>query len=109
GYWVDAFNEGVYDADEVSDLVAAAEDVGANALIVQIGRRFDCFCNRALYPRTDAAIDPAPYDPLAEVIEQAHAAGIEVHAWVNATTMWNAAKPPTSPRHAFNRHGLDAH
>lgn len=108
GYWVDAFNEGVYDAVEVSDLVAAATDVGANALVVQIGRRFDCFCNEAVYPRTDASIDPAPYDPLAEVIEQAHAAGLEVHAWVNATTLWNSATPPSSPRHAFNRHGLDA-
>ena len=108
GYWVDGFNEGVYDADEVAELVTAAEEVDANALVVQVGRRFDCFCNRALYPRTDAAIDPAPYDPLAEVIEQAHAAGIEVHAWVNATTLWNSATRPESPRHAFNRHGLDA-
>ncbi len=108
GYWVDAFNAGFYTADQVTALVADAVDVGANALVVQTGRRFDCFCNNALYPRTDAAIDPAPYDPLAEVIRQAHAAGIEVHAWVNATTLWNSATPPRSPEHAFNSHGLDA-
>ncbi|MPV38711.1 family 10 glycosylhydrolase [Georgenia subflava] len=108
GYWVDAFNEGIYDAAEVTELVSEAQDLGANALVVQVGRRFDCFCNDALYPRTDAGIDPAPYDPLAEVIDQAHAAGIEVHAWVNATTLWNSATPPSSPEHAFNAHGLDA-
>jgi uncharacterized lipoprotein YddW (UPF0748 family) len=108
GYWVDAFNEGIYDADQVSELVTEAQDLGANALVVQVGRRFDCFCNDALYPRTDARIDNAPYDPLAEVVEQAHAAGIEVHAWVNATTLWNSATAPTSPEHAFNAHGLDA-
>ena len=83
GYWVDAFNAGSYSADQVTALVADAVDLGANALVVQTGRRFDCFCNDALYPRTDAGIAPAPYDPLAEVIRQAHAAGIEVHAWFN--------------------------
>src|SRR5690625_7750832 len=43
GLWVDAFNEGIYSADEVSDLVTHAQELGANALVVQIGRRFDCF------------------------------------------------------------------
>ncbi|KGJ72608.1 hypothetical protein GY21_14335 [Cryobacterium roopkundense] len=106
GYWVDAFNVGVYTPEQVTGLVDDAQDAGANALVVQVARRFDCFCNDALYPRTDAAIAAAPYDPLAEVIDQAHAAGIEVHAWVNATTLWNSATPPVSADHAFNAHGL---
>jgi uncharacterized lipoprotein YddW (UPF0748 family) len=107
-YWVDAFNEGVYSEEEVEHLVAQAEDLGANALIVQVGRRFDCFCNESAFPRTDAGIEPAPYDPLATVIEHAHAADIEVHAWINATTLWNQATPPSSEDHAFNQHGPDA-
>ena len=110
GYWVDGFNEGIYDADEVTKLVDAAQDVGANALIVQVGRRFDCFCNDSLYPRSDEkGLEPEPYDPLAEVVAQGHEAGLEVHAWVNATTLWNEADPPKSSDHAFNKHGLDAH
>lgn len=108
GYWVDAFNDGIYTPEQVTELVADASELGANALVVQVGRRFDCLCNDALYPRTDAAVAPAPYDPLAEVVEQAHAAGIEVHAWVNATTLWNSATAPRSPEHAFNAHGLAA-
>lgn len=107
-FWVDAFNPGIYTAEQVAGLVADAEAAHVNALFVQVGRRFDCFCNDALYPRTDAAIAPAPYDPLEEVIEQAHAAGIEVHAWINATTLWNQAVPPSSPDHAFNQHGPSA-
>ncbi|ARQ68228.1 family 10 glycosylhydrolase [Streptomyces marincola] len=107
-YWVDAFNEGIYTPDQVGTLIDDALAVNANALIVQTARRYDCFCNRALYPRTDAAIDPAPYDPLDEVIEQAHAAGLEVHAWVNVNTMWNSATPPRSADHVFNRHGPGA-
>ena len=107
-YWVDAFNEGIYHADQVSQLVDDALAVNANALIVQTARRYDCFCNRAIYPRTDAAVAPAPYDPLEEVIEQAHAAGLEVHAWVNVNTLWNSTTPPSSPEHAFNQHGPSA-
>ncbi len=106
--WVDAFNEGIYTPAEVTKLVANAEALNANALVVQVARRYDCFCNRAIYPRTDAAIAPAPYDPLDEVIAQAHAAGIEVHAWVNFGTMWNSATRHTSPDHVFNAHGPDA-
>lgn len=108
GYWVDAFNEGIYTPAQVEELVGDALEVNANALIVQVARRYDCFCNRADYPRTDAAVAPAPYDPLDEVIEQAHAAGLEVHAWVNFGTLWNSATPPRSPEHAFNAHGPSA-
>ncbi|ONK10893.1 family 10 glycosylhydrolase [Streptomyces sp. MP131-18] len=107
-YWVDAFNEGIYTPDQVSTLIDDALAVNANALIVQTARRYDCFCNRAQYPRTDAAVDPAPYDPLDEVIAQAHAAGLEVHAWVNVNTMWNSTTPPRSADHVFNRHGPSA-
>src|SRR5690625_3153953 len=100
-YWVDAFNEGIYTPEQVDTLVADAEAINANALIVQVARRYDCFCNDALYPRTDAAVDPAPYDPLQEIIDDAHAAGIEVHAWVNVNTMWNSATPHSDPEHIF--------
>ena len=106
--WVDAFNEGIYTPAQVDELVAEATAMNVNALIVQTARRWDCFCNNAIYPRTDAAIDPAPYDPLAEIITEAHAAGLEVHAWVNVNTMWNSATPPRSPDHAFNQHGRTA-
>lgn len=107
-YWVDAFNPGIYDPAQVGQLVEDAKAVGANALIVQTVRRYDCFCNDAQYPRTDAAVAPAPYDPLEAIIDEAHAAGIEVHAWVNVSTLWNSATAPTSPEHVYNAHGLAA-
>lgn len=107
-YWVDAFNEGIYNQDQVDQLVEDALAINANALIVQTARRYDCFCNRALYPRTDASIAPEPYDPLDAIIEAAHEAGIEVHAWVNVNTMWNSAIPHSSPEHVSNQHGLTA-
>ncbi|WP_326600821.1 hypothetical protein [Streptomyces sp. NBC_01803] len=64
---------------------------------MQTARRYDCFCTRALNPRTDAAIAPAPCDPLDEVIERAHAAGLEVHAWVNVNPWGTAPLRPAPP------------
>lgn len=109
GYWVDSFNAGIYNPAQVTQLVADAKRVKANALVVQVGRETDCFCNDSAFPRTQAAgVDPAPYDPLAEVIEQAHAAGLEVHAWVNSTILWRSLTPPTDPEHAYHEHGVTA-
>ncbi|MQA26198.1 MAG: family 10 glycosylhydrolase [Micromonosporaceae bacterium] len=107
GYWVDSFRSSIYTPQNVDKLVADAQAINANALIVQVGRWMDCFCNRSAFPRTHVAIAP-DFDPLDDVIAKAHAVGIEVHAWVNATPMWNLATPPPNPDHVFHRHGHDA-
>src|SRR5207253_2720845 len=59
--WVDAFGEGIFNDAEVTKLVNAAKAANINALVVQVGRRGDCFCNRASMPRTQAGIAPRPY------------------------------------------------
>jgi uncharacterized lipoprotein YddW (UPF0748 family) len=110
--WVDAFGEGIFNEAEVTKLVNAAKAMNVNALVVQIGRRGDCFCNEASMPRTQAGIAAWPYDPLQAIIAKAHAAGIEVHAWIITTAMWNASWTPATlrprdPAHAFNQHGPD--
>jgi uncharacterized lipoprotein YddW (UPF0748 family) len=104
-YWVDAFGEGLFTPLEIDTLVAAVQAAHMNAIVAQVGRRGDCFCNDAAMPRTQAAIDTAPYDPLRTLIEKAHAKGIEVHAWIITTGMWNSGTAPTDPTHAFNTHG----
>ena len=104
-YWVDAFGEGIFTPAEIDELVADATAANMNALVVQVGRRGDCFCNNASMPRTQAGIAPLPYDPLQTLIDKAHAAGIEVHAWIITTALWNSSTPPLDPNHAFNQHG----
>ena len=104
-YWVDAFGEGIYNETEVNQLVAASKAANMNAIVVQIGRRGDCFCNNALMPRTHANIAPLPYDPLQTLIDRAHAEGIEVHAWIIATAIWQGSTPPANPNHVYNTHG----
>ena len=79
--WVDAFGEGIFNDAEVTKLVNAAKAANINALVVQVGRRGDCFCNRASMPRTQANIAPRPYDPLDAIIGKAHEAGIQARIW----------------------------
>ncbi len=104
-YWVDAFGTGIFTPAEVDKLVADSKAANINALVVQVGRRGDCFCNRASMPRTQASIAAFPYDPLQTLIDKAHAQGIEVHAWIITTAIWNSLIPPADPSHVFNTHG----
>ena len=108
-YWVDAFGPGIYTADQIDQLVAAVKAANMNAIVAQVVRRGDCFCNNASVPRTEAAgVAPAPFDPLRTLIEKAHAQGIEVHAWVIVAGIWQGTTPPKDPTHVFNTHGLGA-
>lgn len=105
-YWVDAFGPGLYTSSQIDGVVAAAKALHMNAIVAQVVRRGDCFCNHALAPRTEqAGVDPAPFDPLATLIQKAHASGLQVHAWVIATAMWRGSTPPADPQHIFNLHG----
>lgn len=106
-WWVDSFNPGLASPAQVSELVADAKAANINALVVQVVRRFDCLCNNATFPRAEG-VSPASYDPLAEVVRQGRAAGLEVHAWVNIATFWASATPPADSRHAFHAHGPSA-
>ena len=106
--WVDAFHAGIRSAAEADELMAAASRANLNTLFVQVRRRGD-----ALYikgeepPLADPAYDPA-FDALAHVVDAAHRAGLEVHAWVNAMPAWRDEAPPEDARHVFNRHGPGA-
>lgn len=62
-------------------MVKAAKDGGFNAIIVQVRKRGDAYYTPNIEPKAqDIAAD---YDPLADVVKQAHAAGIQVHAWIS--------------------------
>lgn len=104
-FWVDGFGPGLFTEPQIAQLVADAKAANLNAIVAQVGRRGDCFCNRAAMPRTEAGIAEPPFDPLQTLIEMAHAHGLEVHAWINATAIWNSPTPPRDPMHVFNTHG----
>jgi uncharacterized lipoprotein YddW (UPF0748 family) len=79
-----------------------------NALFVQVGRRMDCFCNKASVPRSaDPKLMPG-FDPLEDVIQKAHKVGIQVHAWMITTAAFNSTEPALAKDHVMNLHGLRA-
>lgn len=108
GLWVDAFGPGFKTPAQVDRLVSDARALGINTLLVQVVRRGDCYCSRSSLPRTeDPEVTPG-FDPLADVVAKAHAAGIQVHAWMIATALWREPAAPRDPAHAFNQHGPTA-
>jgi uncharacterized lipoprotein YddW (UPF0748 family) len=83
--WVDAFHDGIKSPAQVEQLVADAHRGNLNALIVQVRKRGDAYFNLSDEPRATDIQGPPGFDPLAYVIQLAHASTprIEVHAWLN--------------------------
>ena len=88
----------------VRALVEQAAAGGFNTLLVQVRGRGDALYRSLLEPRPEFLGDQPGFDPLQLVIEEAHARGLAVHAWVNAYLVWSAADPPRDPSHLVNAH-----
>lgn len=89
----------------IAGMVDAAAGAGINALFVQVRGRGDAYYSSALEPRGALiARQPASFDPLAAVIDAAHARGIAVHAWVNVGLVSDASNLPAAPDHIIRTH-----
>jgi uncharacterized lipoprotein YddW (UPF0748 family) len=108
-FWVDTFNTPLNNHSDIAAVVANATAAHANAIFAQVRRRGDAWYRDALEPLPDGVPIAAGFDPLAELIIQAHAADLEVHAFVIIGAVWNRppTQPPSSAEHVFNRHGFD--
>ncbi|MBN1504864.1 MAG: family 10 glycosylhydrolase [Candidatus Eisenbacteria bacterium] len=87
----------------IDDVLRLARVNGFNALLVQVRGRGDALYDSRVAPRSELLEDPG-FDPLAYVVDRAHSAGLEVHAWVNAFLVWSAPQPPRSPDHIVLAH-----
>ncbi len=106
--WVDAFHAGIRSPAEARQLVADAKRLNVNTLFVQVRRRADALYASSLEPALDdVAYDPN-FDALAFIVGEAHAAGLQVHAWINAMPVWRDEARPKDARHLLNRHGPTA-
>jgi uncharacterized lipoprotein YddW (UPF0748 family) len=93
------------DPESIVTLVRSAKAHGFNTLLVQVRGRADAYYSSRLEPRAaELARQPLGFDPLATVLEQAHAAGLRVHAWVNVNLVSSAVYLPADPNHLVRRH-----
>ncbi|HZM51883.1 MAG TPA: family 10 glycosylhydrolase [Vicinamibacteria bacterium] len=114
-FWVDTFNTNLSDHADVRAVVDNARAARANAIFAQVRRRGDSWYLDSLEGPAEIVALAKPlapgFDPLADLITEAHAAGIEVHAFVIAAAIWNRhptiLAPPAWPDHPFNRHGFN--
>ncbi len=89
--------------EDVPRIVERAREMGARGLLVQVVGRGDAWYRSDLLPPPEAIADKTR-DPLGELLPLAHAAGLEVHAWMNACLVWSADHRPRDPRHVVNMH-----
>lgn len=100
GAWVTGWGPGFFTAAQADATVKAAKDAGLNALFIQVRKQADAYYNSSLEPRsTDIA---AGYDPLAYIIEKAHAQGIQIHAWINIFRVWRGSTLPADAGYLAN-------
>jgi uncharacterized lipoprotein YddW (UPF0748 family) len=96
---------------EARALVAQARSLGLNALILQVRPAADALYASRLEPWSEYLTGaqgkpPDPfYDPLGFWIEEAHRAGLELHAWFNPYRAQHpTSKSPLAPSHVANTH-----
>ncbi|MDQ3712077.1 MAG: family 10 glycosylhydrolase [Acidobacteriota bacterium] len=113
-FWVDTFNTALNNHDDVVKVVNNAKAAKTNAIFAQVRRRGDAWYLNSLEPKPDFTPIDANFDPLQDLITEAHANGIEVHAFVIIGAVWNknptfaptaTLGPPINPNHVFNLHG----
>lgn len=93
-------------AESIDRMVESAAGSGFDNLFVQVSGRGDAWFPSRVYPASGACRDllETGFDPLAYVLEKAHARGIKVHAWINTLLVWSAPQPPDDPGHVYNTH-----
>jgi uncharacterized lipoprotein YddW (UPF0748 family) len=99
--WV--LRNSLVEAADVPRVIARAKAMGVRGLLVQVVGRGDAWYRSDLLPAPEPMRGEGR-DPLGELLPLAHAAGLEVHAWVNCCLVWSGSRSPRSPRHVLNAH-----
>jgi uncharacterized lipoprotein YddW (UPF0748 family) len=82
GAWVHLFDATLKTRAGIRAMVDELAAADANVIVAQVARRHDAYYRSTVLPRTpDPTLSPRDLDVLAELIDAAHARGIEVHAW----------------------------
>lgn len=82
---------------------------GINAVLFQVRPSADAFYKSDIEPwsrfLTDAGKAPAPFwDPLEFMVEECHARGMELHAWINPYRVTTSSKDVLPKGHLYHKH-----
>jgi uncharacterized lipoprotein YddW (UPF0748 family) len=94
---------------DVRTIVKRAASANFNILLFQVRGQGDAYYASAYEPWADrltGTLGRYPgWDPLRVAIDEAHAAGLELHAYVNVYPSWLGEKPPTAavPAQMYSR------
>jgi uncharacterized lipoprotein YddW (UPF0748 family) len=88
----------------IATMVDAAKNGGFNTLLVQVRGRGDAYFQLGIEPRPPSLGAQPAFDPLATTIARAHAAGLQVHAWINVNLVASAVETPAARGHVIYRH-----
>ena len=91
--------------ESITALVKSAREHGFNTLLVQVRGRGDAYYLGGVEPRAAELLrQPDTFDPLAAVLEAGHAAGLQIHAWINVNLVSSASELPLAREHLIYRH-----
>jgi uncharacterized lipoprotein YddW (UPF0748 family) len=88
----------------IDSCVDRAARMRVRGLLVQVVGRGDAWYRSALLPRAEPLSDRSDADPLAHILQRAHARGLEVHAWMNCMLVWSGRRIPRDYRHVVRSH-----
>jgi uncharacterized lipoprotein YddW (UPF0748 family) len=96
GFWADAFHSGFKSTAQIDSMVSRAVTGNYNTIIAEVLAYHDrglsghgAYWNSSIVPKAQDI--SGALDPLAYLVTQAHALGIEVHAWIvpyRVSTSW---------------------
>jgi len=108
GVWVTRWD--FSSAEDLRRIMAEAKQAGFNQVYLQVRGVADAYYRSSVEPWAAPLAgklgrDPG-WDPLAVGIEAAHAADMELHAWINLCTGWKGKRPPgpSRPAHILRKH-----
>lgn len=91
--WTSSYNPG--SPARIDEIVSRAAAANFNALLFQVRGVADAFYSGGLEPwsallNSDGELGRDPqWDPLGHMVDRAHAAGLQVHAYVNVYPTWS--------------------
>ncbi|MFT5196803.1 MAG: uncharacterized lipoprotein YddW (UPF0748 family) [Candidatus Promineifilaceae bacterium] len=115
GIWVTRFDwtSSFYGAEveKIDEIVNNVTLAGFNTIYFQVRGTADAFYTPGLEPWSQRLTggklgDNPGWDPLARLIEKAHAQNIQVHAYINVYPVWLGCDAPpadTSPQHLYHK------